>query len=595
MKKKEFFVKDWLKIDHKPQAPITKPVIESSLEEQIDALVSAVESASVDIAPSYDDWRDLGFALADTLGEGGRSYYHRLSRFYPSYDEAKTDKQFDACLKAHGSGITINTLFYLAKQASVKSPKSSISPKSAPSPSDDFNTPLEEAEDIEDIGEIEDISQPEEELPTFSQDVCNLLPKLLYDIVRYADSPQEADVLILGAIVTISACLPNISGIYDGHNVYSNLFLFVAAMASGGKGRLPLCQNLVKPIEISLKKLYKAEMAEYKQKLNEYAIDSKNNEQPKEPAERRLFIPANSSATAIYQALNENNQTGLIFETEGDTMANSFKSDYGNFSDGFRKAFHHERISYIRRKDRESVELDHPCLSAVLSGSPGQIFNLIQDTENGLFSRFIFYLIVRTINWKDVFANNEDLNEVFEQFGYKFFDFYQTLKQSSPIRFSLSGSQQKEFNAFFEQVQSEYYILFGNDIVASVRRLGLITFRIAMILTALRLMDGKDIAPVVVCSDTDFYIVITIVKALLQHTAKIYSILPSATVNLNEGNLTVVCQRFYKNLPIKFDRKTYQSIAKKLFIKSKTADKHIARFCEKGLLQHLEHDCYLKP
>ena len=109
MKKKEFFVKDWLKIDHKPQAPITKPVIESSLEEQIDALVSAVESASVDIAPSYDDWRDLGFALADTLGEGGRSYYHRLSRFYPSYDEAKTDKQFDACLKAHGSGITINT------------------------------------------------------------------------------------------------------------------------------------------------------------------------------------------------------------------------------------------------------------------------------------------------------------------------------------------------------------------------------------------------------------------------------------------------------------------------------------------------------
>ena len=37
--------------------------------------------------------------------------------------------------------------------------------------------------------------------------------------------------------------------------------------------------------------------------------------------------------------------------------------------------------------------------------------------------------------------------------------------------------------------------MFGEDIVASVRRLGLITFRIAMILTTLRIMDGMDIAP----------------------------------------------------------------------------------------------------
>ena len=47
-------------------------------------------------------------------------------------------------------------------------------------------------------------------------------------------------------------------------------------------------------------------------------------------------------------------------------------SDYGNYSDGFRKAFHHETISYVRRKDREYVNLKHPKLSALLTGTPKQ-------------------------------------------------------------------------------------------------------------------------------------------------------------------------------------------------------------------------------
>gem|GEM_PF-6837602 len=33
-----------------------------------------------------------------------------------------------------------------------------------------------------------------------------------------------------------------------------------------------------------------------------------------------LFIPANSSATAVYQVLGDNGGIGLMFETEGDTQ-----------------------------------------------------------------------------------------------------------------------------------------------------------------------------------------------------------------------------------------------------------------------------------
>lgn len=58
-----------------------------------------------------------------------------------------------------------------------------------------------------------------------------------------------------------------------------------------------------------------------------------------------LIIPANSSATSVYQILSDNGGNALMLETEGDTLANVFASDYGNFSDGLRKVFHHEPIS----------------------------------------------------------------------------------------------------------------------------------------------------------------------------------------------------------------------------------------------------------
>lgn len=86
---------------------------------------------------------------------------------------------------------------------------------------------------------------------------------------------------------------------------------------------------------------------------------------------RTLIIPANSSASAFINTLSDNDGVGLMFETEGDTLTQTLKSDYGNYSDTLRKAFHHEPVSLCRRKDREFIELDCPKLSVVLDGTPG--------------------------------------------------------------------------------------------------------------------------------------------------------------------------------------------------------------------------------
>ena len=589
--KKAFNPNDWLNKGGSSEPPVSSSPESSQrsefsdLEHEIEQLVCSVESASADIAPDYASWRDLGFALADALGESGRSYFHRLSRFYTGYDEREADKQFSACLRSHGSGITINTLFHLAKQAGVllRNPVKPYNVKK----SNPQNSSPEESEELEEL--------EESPMPTFSQDIYGLLPDFLTQIINKAKNFEDADLLLLGSLTAMSACLPNISGNYAEREVFPNLFLFVAAQASAGKGRLTLCRHLIKPIHDSLKKNYAAEMEEYRHLQNEYVQDKKNREPPVEPPIKTLLIPANSSATSVYQVLNDNGGVGLIFETEGDTLANSFKSDYGNFSDGFRKAFHHEMISYTRRKDREFVELTKPRLSAMLSGTPKQILSLIPDAENGLFSRFIFYNMNLRLEWRDVFSQSTDtLDDYFIRLGFQFFEFYQKLQQAEPIRFSLSASQQAQFNQFFGDVQLEYANLFGTDIIASVRRLGLITFRLAMILTALRLMDGKDIAPVIVCDDIDFSNVLCMARVLIQHAAHVFAKLPTTEPSTSKSNTTVLCQKFFDLLPFEFNRSTYLSVAERLHISPKTAEKYLRKLCTSGQLQHLAYGQYSK-
>jgi hypothetical protein len=305
----------------------------------------------------------------------------------------------------------------------------------------------------------------------------------LQQVTAKATSAEDKDLLLLGSLVVVSSYLPKTLGKYEERRVYPNLFLFLTVSASAGKGRLTLCRKLVYPIHKALREQYKVLYDAYKQEkamFNSAKKDQPAADEPQEPPMLALLMPANSSATAFFQILNDNNGAGLMFETEGDTLAQTFKSEHGNFSDDFRKAFHHETISYLRRKDREVVKLENPRLSALLSGTPKQVSVLIPNAENGLFSRFIFYFMNIKPIWKDVFANSGDqtLDLYFKDLGEYFYCFHNQLKQQQEMRFCLTASQQQAFNVYFAQVQVQFLALYGDDYIATVRRLGLITFRI---------------------------------------------------------------------------------------------------------------------
>ena len=606
-------------------APSSNPpskgvVADRGINPSILAVVDAVEASGIDITPTYSEWLAIGFALVAELGEDGRAIFHRLSRFNPEYDYNEADRQYSHCLSDGSREITIASLFHIAQTHGV-----GIGHKPMPTPASSQNQ-VEEVEEDEEVRKpvpskntsligSNALSQSNSvSVGTFSQSIREQLPDILKRIVADAVSDVDADLLILGSLTVFSACLPNVYGVYDRREVFSNLFLYVTASASAGKGRLSLCRHLVAPLHRELREQYRKSMEKYKQEQLQYILDKKKGEgkEPEEPPFLTLFIPANSTATVVYQTLNQNNGVGLLFETEGDTLANAFNSDLGNYSDGFRKAFHHETISYLRKKDREYVEILKPKFSAILSGTPEQVFNLIPSAENGLFSRFIFYVMPTEIVWHDMFDDSDGptADELFKEIGRDFYQFHKLLAAQT-IRFTLTTDQQHQFNAFFSQTQAEYAALFGNDIIASVRRLGLILFRFAMILTVLRQMDagtfplpsgneaGQRPETVLFCADADFATALAMVKVLLQHTVTVFQALPRRAERRfrqdRRQRTESHMQTFLAALPESFDRPTYLKTASDIGINEKTAERYITDLCRSGQLDHPASGQYAKP
>lgn len=105
----------------------TSSSIYNNVEEDINRVVCEIERLRIDIAPSYNDWVNLGFAIVDGCGESGRTYFHRLSQLHHDYQYAKADKQYTYCLQGKRQGVTIATFFYMAEQVGVSRKYSQIS------------------------------------------------------------------------------------------------------------------------------------------------------------------------------------------------------------------------------------------------------------------------------------------------------------------------------------------------------------------------------------------------------------------------------------------------------------------------------------
>ena len=413
--------------------------------------------------------------------------------------------------------------------------------------------------------------------PTIPNEVYDNLPPILYESCNVFTNPREKDTFLTGAIAILSGCLPNVKGLYGGSTVYPNLFAFILAPAASGKGVLKHAKNLANKYHKSVIENSREQKKQYDEALATYKLMKNKNpssdiELPKEPKYKVVFIPANTSNAKIIQHLECNDGKGIICETEADTLGQTFKNDWGSYSDMLRKAFHHEKISISRKTNSEFVEIDEGKISVALSGTPNQIINIISSAEDGLSSRFMYYAFKTKNVWSDQSPNGNPIN-LTDFFQLKSIDVYKMVEyfENDKMNFQLTDEQWKRHTSYFESLIETVSIFTSEDAISLVKRFGLIFYRICMIFSAIRKFKNNSYEVDVFCLDIDFESTLKLIKVYVEHSVFIFNNLPKNANNIHfkAGNNK---QMFFDELPNNFTRKEAISLGVKHNLKERSVD-----------------------
>lgn len=416
--------------------------------------------------------------------------------------------------------------------------------------------------------------------PTIPDDVFQTLPHLIQEGVRaFRNDKRKRDVFFTGAMTILSGCLPNVQGVYGDERVYPHLFSFIIAPAASGKGVMKNAKRLADKLHDRLvtasnhaKELFENEMIEYRATLAKRKKDDLIPDKPKEPKFRLVFIPADCSQAMLMLILQDNDGKGIICETEADTMSGANKQDWGNYSHILRGAFHHEKISAARKTNRELIEVNEPQLAVSLSGTPSQVPKLIGSSEDGLFSRFLFYAFKNDIIWQDPSPKPGGiiLNDHFEELSNQVQQIFDFLSQS-PTCILLTQNQWDRLNNSFTERLKDVTIFTSEDAASVVFRLGLILFRLCMVFTALRKYENGENTNEMYCSDDDFNAALTISGIYLDHSLLMFNNLSShkeTTTYKMPNNKKLLLQ----NLPIEFQRKEAVELGKVYGLSERSID-----------------------
>jgi hypothetical protein len=433
----------------------------------------------------------------------------------------------------------------------------------------------------------------------------------LPDLLQRGCSPfqkRERDVFLTGALTILSGCFDNVFGQYDGFTVRANIYSLLVAGAANGKGSLRCAKDLANTYHSLLLDQNKVAKAAYQEALKGYHQKEKeegdDNSKPEPPPFLQLLIPADSSAASLKETMRDTQGKGIICETEADTLADTLAQDWGNYSDLLRKAFHHEDLSFKRKTGREKgeqeyVQISNPCLSVALSGTYGQLLKLIPSAENGLFSRFIYYAFKTEAEWRDVspHSGRPNLNDYFKNLSDEVCKMIGFFEKEEPFEFSLKYGHWVKLNQTFAPWLKQVGVLVSQDATSVIKRLGLITFRIAMILSILRsYQKGVFQVPIqckdapIECEDIDFDSALRLAETYKEHALIIFGKLPKA----NKARLDEFQLRYYNALPEMFKREQAEQIAAVLKIASRSVNNYLNRFIEGKLLEKEKHGHYKK-
>lgn len=417
-------------------------------------------------------------------------------------------------------------------------------------PSDD----REEAEDAYWQGE-----EFRKRTPYLPQRLFENLPSLLEDCLMDEGNDRERDISFLSNIIALSAVLPQTFGIYN-HKKYSpHLFSVVISPAGSGKSVAQTGRYMLEEIHSTIlsNSLHTQEKydQEHSRWLTACARNRKKGEEapdaPKRPPFKMLLIPATTSYTRMQMQMQDNDSQGsIIFDTEAQTLSTANHLDCGNFDDMLRKAFEHEQIDSLYKINGICpIYIRHPRLAMFLTGTPGQLIDLLNSSENGLSSRILYYTYRESPCWKEMGDECLSTEDYFEPIAHRVSILY-AFCEANPVLFHFSRAQWDRLNKVFSRLLSEVVLEGNDDLQAVVKRYACMVMRISMIQTRLRQFDSNDTSTEIYCSDTDFEHSLEMVLCCYEHSRLLLSSM--STPNLRPLKDPDQIRNFINDLPNTF-------------------------------------------
>ena len=386
-------------------------------------------------------------------------------------------------------------------------------------------------------------------------EVFETLPADIKELLKIAKDNKERDTLFLSILAISSGLFPALRTMY-GNQIYTpHLYVCEVAQAGSGKGLAMNALTLAKSIQDALDRQYKEEKRDYDKRLLSWELELKRaakenrepdiNLRPEEPKRKVLILQANTSKSQMLLHMSVTEFGNILATTEIDSFAEALRTDYGKHAAEIRMFFHHERVGQSYKTDKDPVVIDFPKLALMLSGTPEQLVNFIRTLEDGMYSRFMFYTMSPTYQWKNQspLAGNGNINarELFASVGEKMkANFFKTKDKEIMINFT-----REQWDRHTEIFQRELGYVAAEEnpnVMAIVFRSGLITMRVAMVLCGYRIMEAGWDVNEYTCSDEDFDNSIKIVLTCMAHSINLSTIIGET---IKRQRLT----NYYKLLP----------------------------------------------
>ena len=398
------------------------------------------------------------------------------------------------------------------------------------------------------------------------------LPTLLEQAVSVAPAGETRDMLLLSLLTNCAYALPAMRMLHGRpHHTYSpELLTMIVAPAASGKGIMNYGRLLLQ------------------------AIEGCNGKQ--------VYIPANSSASALLKMMDEYDGRGIVFATEMDTLTQTLRAAYGQFGDIVRCIFEHETVSQLRRQNNEFIEIRSPRIAMLLSGTPNQVSPLLRNRENGLMSRFACYVVNNRMDFDDHVWDVEEEGNIphesmlYDRLATELGDRYLWMETAGhECYFYLTNTQLKTIKRMFRSEYDNYSAEFGDLFDASLKRMPVIMKRIGMILAGLRLDMTKPLPERVVCSEEDFQTMLLIGHKLLMHAAMVFQMMPELKATpVGEIGGNMLQKQFFQMLPTDFTKQDAVKQAEVLGIGYKTIDRWLQKSINCNEIQHVAHGKYCK-